>query len=178
MVFLNDFFSAIDYDVIELYSYNRGELLRKHLEDLQAEKHQLLEEMELEEDKDKELELNKRVKAIDSYDPFHDHILNEYNKLHPTAQLIGKFKKEEQIAIELNRIFSRKMVDPISLRCGEELRDGVVFKKDGNIKEALSICFTCQTVRTSDGGKLGCDMQFYDSYKSLLHHLGHDVELI
>lgn len=67
MNFLNDFAKKLDYDTLEIYSYNRGELLNSFLESLEKERQDLLRLMENEKDFNRALALNKRVKQIEKY---------------------------------------------------------------------------------------------------------------
>jgi len=167
MKLFNKSYEEIDYDEIEIYSYNRGELLKKHLDDLELEKNRLLEEMEVEEDFDKELELNKRVKYIEKYKPLLDELLDEERELHPTAKLIIKLKIEDLILKELDAIFQSEITSPLMSRCIEELRDGIIFRKEGEIKEVFSICFSCAMIKSRSEGIIYGDRKFYESYQKI-----------
>lgn len=52
--------------------------------------------MQIDTDFSKELDLNKRIKTIEKYNPFLDHILSSNGKLHKTAKLIKSFSEEEE----------------------------------------------------------------------------------
>lgn len=173
---LDQSYAAIEYDEIEIYTYNRGELLLNHLDDLKVEKSKLLEKMEVEKDFDKELELNKRVKFIDKYEPLLEELLGKDQELHPTAKLIVNLTKEVSLTEKLNKIFQSEIVNPVISRCEEELRDGIIFKKDGKVIEALSICFSCAVIKSMNAGFIYGDRTFYKNYKNFLLNLGHDVD--
>ena len=176
MTLLNKIYDKIDYDEIEIYSYNRGLMLSNYLNDLDVEKKRLIEEMKVEEDFSKELELNKRVKYIEKYMPLDDELTNKEAKLHPTANLVAKFKREDIIAREIGEIFISEINSPIASRCIAKFRDGLVFKKEGEIQEVFSICFECATIKSKSEGEVYGDAEFYKSYRKILLKIGHNVD--
>ena len=61
------------------------------------------------------------------------------------------------------------------VRCPPEFRDGMVFKKDGEIVDAWSLCFECSAIHSMNSGSLYSDGDFYEQLEKYLETLGHDV---
>jgi len=175
MKLLHEIYKNIDYNEIEIYSYNQGALLSNYLSNLEIEKKRLNKEMEFEDEFDKQLELNTLAKYLEKYDPLQDELMNGEEELHPTAKCIIKLKKKDLIAKEVDEIFCSEIVTPITSRCLAEFRDGIIFKKDDVLKGVFSICFGCATIKSKSMGVIYGDIGFYKSYKKILLKIGHDV---
>ena len=177
MNFLEEFTTRIDYDRLEIYSYNRGDMLKFYLQELEEERNRLLQLIEIETDFDRELEINKRVKQIQKYEPLLDVIYTKEKGIQRSARLIEVIKDDNPLFFEVKGILETPVKEPIASRCTEEFRDGIVFKKEDEIVDSLSICFHCAMIRmTSCKGEVFADKSFYDDYRNILARLGQDVD--
>ena len=86
-------------------------------------------------------------------------------------------KDDNPLFFEVKGILETPVKEPIASRCTEEFRDGIVFKKEDEIVDSLSICFHCAMIRmTSCKGEVFADKSFYDDYRNILARLGQDVD--
>jgi hypothetical protein len=162
----NDYITALDFDYIETYSFNRFDPLT------QIEYDQLSKQRE--QNPLPPLSM-KRFKELDNLYNGSDLLVDKNQHFHPSSVKMSTIKNDTEIS-HLKEILKMEIVEWLAMLCAPFYRDAIVFyNSSGQIVSVLNVCLECKHITTGDK-HLQADFEVYDLLKKFFLEKGHTVE--
>jgi hypothetical protein len=170
-----DYLSSFQFDYLQTYSFNRGQILIDYLLANDQEIIRLYNQLNSASVKVKptiEERFNRKVK-----NRILERLTDNRQQIHPTAVAIKKLDRQDKMVSSLFDLLSTKIEDVPAWMCAPVFRDAIVFyDANDQILSVLNICFQCEHMQDEQGNYVDVDSTVYKKLKILLTTWGHEIK--
>ncbi|OCX50369.1 hypothetical protein BEL04_21525 [Mucilaginibacter sp. PPCGB 2223] len=169
--FSQEYIRQLEFDYLETYSFQRGEVFELELENNRA-RFRALNDSQNKRTPDEEMEF----RALLSRPVSAELLIDDNEQMHLTAVKTGSFPKLSREATMITNILKMEALNVPAWMCAPMYRDAIVFY-DANGKRAsvLNICFSCEYMATGKSHLINADSNVYSQLKNLLINIGHAI---
>lgn len=169
-----DYISSLEFDYIETYSLQRGEIYEKEIKLLKTES----DKLKVRKDKRSDFSIKEEQRLEELLSIIYTgYLIDKEGEFHFSAEKTNTYRKGNTQIEKLLEALNTPVNEVPMFLCAPEYRDAVVFyDASGKIVSVLNVCLSCAYMETEMFHHINGDYETYDHLKRFFIKAGHKVE--